>query len=185
MPISLNSGLINPKDFTEWQMVMGKIVPNRELVPGHWLLNWTTSKQRKSGVGGALYLDLMSPSLSILEFGEWLLFKIYYQGERNPKSAGTQNLSYKKGKKKKYNPTKILSVQFLNDQMEIKKTSPLPNWPIFSSNTKWNSLFERIWISCRGSRGPQGLRVDTGLTNNILQRPPTCTTLTKVWQMPI
>lgn len=121
MPISLNSGLINPKDFTEWQMVMGKIVPNRELVPGHWLLNWTTSKQRKSGVGGALYLDLMSPSLSILEFGEWLLFKIYYQGERNPKSAGTQNLSYKERKKKSTIPPKFSQCNFLMIRWKLRK----------------------------------------------------------------
>lgn len=46
-----------------------------------------------------------------------------------------------KKKKKSANPTQLLSMQSLNSQRKIKKTSSLPNPYMVRPNTKENFLF--------------------------------------------
>lgn len=75
-------------------------------------------------------MSLITPAECIISFPRFLRaapFQHVLPGRENAKSVGTHNLSYQKKKKKSANPTQLLSMQSLNSQRKIKKTSSLPN----------------------------------------------------------
>lgn len=85
MLTSLNSGLIKPKGLHRVLSMANGNGSNgareEELVPSHWLLNWTTVQGREQRSSSLIVLD--DSIIPSLEFWERLLFKIPYQKEGN------------------------------------------------------------------------------------------------------
>ena len=133
MPISLNSGLITPKGFGAWQMVMCQTV-----LGGRCLQSRVTVHRRKRGRS-----SLIIPDTSLIPY-PGVLGHSFSKHPTKKREIVTVSEHIILATKKKCNPTKIFLMPFLKNRREIKKTVSPHNLPIFSSNTKGGFLFKRL-----------------------------------------